>query len=212
MWAVVFGMWASSPVLGATTEPAEGRVSLTGYGSWAVLPAAPTILPPATSMVMACGGGGFTFVPERKELRGRRRSRRWEVLPSHQRFVVRLFDVCGGLGSDTTFLAPLQGGYGGQWGGRVVYVAAQLEGGLGNLHRDQRPGWINDFGLTLKPRLALGAQLGPVGVEVGPTARVLAPWLRQVRNSSTSGGLMAAGSIDVEVSLGSGVGPKRWYP
>ena len=192
-----------------TRSLATPRISLTGYGSLAHVPAPPTALPPSDPRLAGCGGGGVTAVPEREIRRGRGR---WEVLPSHQRIVVRALDACGWVGSsEATFLAPIQIGYGGQWGWRQVYVAAQIEGGLGNFHRDQGLVSINDFGAALKPRLALGIQLGPVGIEVGPTARALVPVSRRVHNSDASDGLFAAGSFEIEVTLGAGAGPVRWY-
>lgn len=196
--------------LGAPTRDlANPRVSLTGYGWLAHLPAPPTTLPPTTPMLAGCGGGGATFVPEREVRRGRGH---WEVLPSHRRIVVRAMDTCGWIGaSQGRLLAPLQVGYGGQWGWRHVYVASQIEGGLGNFHRDQGLTSINDFGVALKPRLALGVQIGPVGVEIGPTARALVPVVRTVHNSPVSDGVFAAASFDLEVTLGAGVGPVRWY-
>ena len=194
----------------ATTKPANTRLALTGYGSWAYQPNAPTLASRATPQMMGCGGGGLTFVPQEVVQRGRR-GRRWKVKPAHQRWILRFVDVCAGIGpaTDSAYIAPLQVGYGGQWGGERVYLATQLETGLANY--SDRSGYnesFNTFGMAVKPRVALGIQIGPVGVEVGPTLRTLVPFITNVRNGHSHRGWMAAGSIDIEFNLGSGVGPK----
>jgi hypothetical protein len=207
-------LWVSSVASAAPASPDLGRLSVTGYGSWAYQPAAPALAARPVPQMMGCGGGGGTYVPETAERRGRR-GRRVVIQPSHQRYVVRLFDACSGIGAgaeSANYVAPFQVGYGGQWGGERVYVAAQAEVGLANYnHRFTDRVRVNHFGIGLKPKVALGLQLGPVGVEVGPTVRALVPLITETHNASQATGWMAAGSIDVEFTFGAGIGPKRWY-
>jgi hypothetical protein len=203
--AVLPGLASAAP-----TKPEPLRMALTGYGSWAYQPNAPTLASRPTAQMMGCGGGGFTFVPQESVQRGRR-GRRWEVKPAHQRWILRFADVCGGIGPAThsEYIAPLQVGYGGQWGGERVYLATQVETGLANYSdRSGIDSSINTFGMAVKPRIALGLQIGPVGVEVGPTLRTLVPFITSVHNSPQHTGFMAAGSIDIEFTLGTGIGPR----
>ena len=213
-WVVLgWTLCMSSVAAAAPAAPQLGRLSLTGYGAWAYQPAAPTVATRATPQMLGCGGGGGTFVPETAERRGRK-GRRIEVRPSHQRWVVRLFDVCSGIGAGAeaaTYIAPFQVGYGGQWGGKHVYFASQVEVGLANYNHDFGGARLNHFGVGIKPKLALGLQAGPVGLEIGPTVRTLVPLISEVHNSPMVNGWMAAGSIDVEFTFGAGIGPKRWY-
>ncbi len=209
---MMLGLGLSGIAQAEPSSPQLGRLSISGYGSWAYQPVAPTVATRATPQMMGCGGGGGIFVPETSERRGRR-GRRVEIQPSHRRYVVRLFDVCAGIGAgaQSEYIAPIQVGYGGQWGGEHLYFATQVEVGLANYNHDFGAARVNHFGIGLKPKVALGLQFGPVGLEVGPTVRTLVPLISEVHNSPTVRGWMAAGSIDVEITLGAGVGPKRWY-
>lgn len=180
------------------------RAGLGFHGSWAYVPLVHTLDRTPGGGMMGCGGLGFAFVADREEL--------GVLLPARRRYSVQLMDVCEGIGagSDTTWMAPLQVGTGVMAGGRTLYVVAQIEGGLGGYWERRPTQETSTFGVTMRPRAAVGLQMGPVQVEVGPTYRGIVPLLTKAHNAPGVRPFAGAASVDVEVFFGA-VAPKPWY-
>lgn len=101
-------------------------------------------------------------------------------------------------------------GYGGQWGGRSVYVAASAEAGPSFFLRQVGDASATVAGIGTRSRVAVGLQVGVVNLEVGPTVRAAVPLLINLHNADLVKGVPASVGLDVSVAFGDGTGP--WRP
>ncbi len=212
-WWTLLGLLLSPLARGGEV----GSTSAEVHGAWSFHPDTFSPVPmgdaagPPTRNVLGCGGLGFVMKPQDR-VRGRRGRVRYKA--AHGRYIARVAEFCMDAPSPfretTQSFSMLHLGYGGQWGGRSVYVAASAEAGPSFFLRSLGGASATMAGIGTRSRAALGLQLGVVNLEVGPTVRAAVPLLINLHNADLVKGVPASVALDVSVAFGEGTGP--WRP
>lgn len=154
-------------------------------------------------LALGCGGVDISLLPPDQKRRNGRKGYR----PNNQRLVAALL-ACSSA-EETTY-AGFGIGPGAQWGGRSFYTTAHMVGGVGLYEHRSGGRSYEEIGFWLRPRFAVGAQLGPsFAVEVGPTAHVIIPVLTRHEGAPPVGEFEGILGVDLTLVAGS-VAPKRW--